>query len=431
MFEIVRWSALAMGLAVCGCQTSPVGGAIHGVPADIEKLQLDPIASANRESQFIEGLRIRAGLAQTPTLPVPPEDWNLILRAGIRVIDGQCDQYLDALFRFNREQRAVRQGLAATAGATASILGLAGVAAIPIAITAAAFGLSASLFDAGVNSVLFTIEPSALRNVVLEGRSKFVKVVLANPPTNRPDTMIALQGYLTQCSPAAIEANINNAANGSRNAVTSPNDDQATRAAILAAPAVTLSRRERAAQENTTRVNPAPAPPPPVVAVADVRLEGEAGVTQTQVAAVQRALGITATGLLGPQDSPTRLAIMEFERGMKARNEPGWGEPTGRLAGRTADTLIPLGPMPAFLQSPFERAFLTNTSRTAGGAARHTAIDEQILAEVWATLGIAAAREPATMWKTLRDAIVARRETVSLEKGRTSLDSALWARIRL
>jgi hypothetical protein len=34
--------------------------------------------------------------------------------------------------------------------------------------------------------------------------------------------MIGLQGYLTQCSPAAIEANINNAANGSPFAVTNP-----------------------------------------------------------------------------------------------------------------------------------------------------------------------------------------------------------------
>jgi hypothetical protein len=50
------------------------------------------------------------------------------------------------------------------------------------------------------------------------GRAKYLTRLTAEDVASRPQTMIALQGYLTQCSPAAIEANINNAANGSRNA---------------------------------------------------------------------------------------------------------------------------------------------------------------------------------------------------------------------
>ncbi len=65
------------------------------------------------------------------------------------------------LFRFNRVQRAGRQDLEAAAAATAAVMGISGVGAKAIAITAAAFGLATSLFDASVNSVLFTIEPSA------------------------------------------------------------------------------------------------------------------------------------------------------------------------------------------------------------------------------------------------------------------------------
>ena len=97
------------------------------------------------------------------------------MKAGVYEIGRQCDQYLDALFRFNREQRAGRQDLAAAAAATGAIMGLSGASAKALAITAAAFGLATSLFDASVNSVLFTIEPSALRNVALQGRKNYLE----------------------------------------------------------------------------------------------------------------------------------------------------------------------------------------------------------------------------------------------------------------
>ena len=114
-------------------------------------------------------------------------------------------------------------------------MGLTGVGATAIAVTAAAFGLTTALFDATVNSVLFTIEPSALRNVAQQGLQRYIVQIDANKIDNRPDTLIALQGYLTQCSPAAIEANINNAASGAPS-VASSHDGTASKAAMLAAP---------------------------------------------------------------------------------------------------------------------------------------------------------------------------------------------------
>src|SRR5262249_48906476 len=151
---------------------------------------------------------VRAGLVP-PGNPVPlgyttlsyrDDNWALVLKAGLYEIDRQCDQYLDALFRFNREQRATRQGLAAIGATTAAIMGLTDVTATAIAITAAAFGLGASLFDAGVSSVLFTIEPSALRNVALQGRRNYLEGLRQQEIVvdTRPDMMIVLQGYLAQ-----------------------------------------------------------------------------------------------------------------------------------------------------------------------------------------------------------------------------------------
>lgn len=94
------------------------------------------------------------------------------------------------LFRFNRVQRAGRQDLEAAAAATAAVMGISGVGAKAIAITAAAFGLATSLFDASVNSVLFTIEPSALRNVALKGRTYYLKALDLDKINSRPGMLM-------------------------------------------------------------------------------------------------------------------------------------------------------------------------------------------------------------------------------------------------
>src|SRR6516162_440578 len=124
------------------------------------------------KTSYWANLIVTAGLQ--PDAERTAEDWDLVFRAGVYEIGRQCDQYLDALFRFNREQRAGRQDLAAAAAATGAIMGIAGASAKALAITAASFGLASSLFDASVNSVLFTIEPSALRNVALQGRQSYL-----------------------------------------------------------------------------------------------------------------------------------------------------------------------------------------------------------------------------------------------------------------
>jgi hypothetical protein len=206
--------------------------------------QLDYATIATAQKALVDALVQRAGLpAGTGLAPYDPY-WDLVFRAGEQVVGGQCDQYLDALFRFNREQRAGRVGLAATAATTGAIMGLAGVSAKAIAITAAAFGLTSSLFDAATDSVLFTIQPSAVRNVALQGRQKYLDDLMAKlagrPISTQPDAMIALQGYLSQCSPAAIEANINNAATGAQSVVST--GTEGTKAAALAAPGTALLR---------------------------------------------------------------------------------------------------------------------------------------------------------------------------------------------
>jgi hypothetical protein len=345
-----------------------------------------------------------------------------VAEAGIYEIGRQCDQYLDVLFRFNRNQRAIRQGLTATGAATASILGVAGVVAMPIAITAVAFGLAASLYDAGVNSVLFTIEPSALRNVVLKGRQAYINRLDLSKVNSRPRLLIAMQGYLTQCSPATIEANVNNAASGAESVVNVRRGESAD-GAILGAPAVTLI--ERATPPATpTQIATAvvthtvqPPPPPPVEARPRNAKPEEKNVTLEQLKNAQRALGVDDDGNFGPiDDSVTRMAIREFQRGLIRRNIWDAKEETGMLTGNTYDILAFIGPMsrtPFF--TPFERSYLGN--RTGAMSARYATPDDSRLQSVLARYGVPEAQwdltKPGEMLKLLRP----RFNTLRTEKG--------------
>ena len=292
-------AATAVILSIGAC------AAVEGPPANMENLSADPIARANLQTRYIEGLRLSADLPQHPaTQPAPADDWRLIQRAGIDQIDEACNIYLYTLYRFNAQQKAARQGLLAATATTGVIMGLAGAGTMAIGITAAALGLSAALFEASTNSVLFSVEASAVRNVVQESRSRFATVMAANPPTTRPDTMIALRGYLSLCTPAVIEANINNSANGSRNSVVTPDRDAGVAAAALAAPALAPP---------TITVVKSPTAPLPVVQRPPPLPQSTERVVPAEVLAIQQALCVPVGEPGAPgSNSPTRVAVRQF-----------------------------------------------------------------------------------------------------------------------
>ena len=341
-------------------ETDPSIVSVRGVQPTLEQLNISSNTAA--QNILVNDLIAKAGLTYTPR-PGDP-DWAVVTEAGLYEIGRQCDQYLDVLFRFNRNTRAVRQGLTGVGAATATILGLASVAAAPIAITAAAFGLSATLYDAGVNSVLFTIEPSALRNIVLKGRKGYIESLDLSKVNTRPRMMIALQGYLIQCSPATIEANVNQAASGAES-VASTSPGVSARAAALAAPAATLIERSVA----TVSQRVAPTPLPSEDDLARNRKPSEVAVTKRTLMAAQRALGVAPDGNFGPsEDSETRQAIRQFQLGRHRRNPGQWpaADVNGELSGRTGELLPFLSPMPAIFRTPFERALLGNNEGALG-----------------------------------------------------------------
>jgi hypothetical protein len=372
--------------ACAGFGGGPEPGAVgaRGLQPTLEQIGIGSSIAA--QDQMLSALMHTAGLPPAPPLLPRDPNWSLVWKAGLYEIGRQCDQYLDALFRFNREQHAFHQDLAATAGATGAIMGLGGASATAIAITAAAFGLSNSLFEASVNSILFTIEPSALRNVAQQGLQNYLTRIDEAKILSRPDTLIALQGYLTQCSPAAIEANINNAASGAPSVVSS-NQNVAEKSAGLAAPgsavvtqkptplvppaaSKTVEQRAKEAVDQRVVIKPLVVSEdqrPPTVQPGDTR-----GLTKTQIRQFQAALGVAADGDPGQADSDTRKALQEFQIGLSKRPDISWSprEMNGTLGHRTVDRLSGMKAMPTrYFLSPFERARFGNLSSDAANAA--------------------------------------------------------------
>lgn len=361
--RIVLVACLALLFSACSYlrdQADPSTVSIRGIPATLEQLNISTTADA--QDQMVNELIRTAGLNfQPPTLS---EDWYLVTKAGVYEIGRQCDQYLDALFRFNREQRAGHQDLAAAAAATGAIMGISGAGAKALAITAAAFGLATSLFDASVNSVLFTIEPSALRNVALQGRTKYLDDLRDRNVTinSRPDMLIALQGYLTQCSPAAIEANINNAASGAPSVVTPSQDGSAARAAAaLAAPgtALIMPRKPRdLVQPRITEV--------PKVSANYARFLEDASVpySPSQLNKAFAALCVLPAEVNEAAAGNTTARIKAFQQWWHFDPTKPMPSATGRLTSREIDDFL-LG-QPDCQRSRFENIYEVNFRRGAG-----------------------------------------------------------------
>jgi hypothetical protein len=424
-----RMSVVLSLLALASCDRDVAPTTIQGVPATLEEMA--PSQVAGLRDTLVAQFMNDAGLNQNE-LAVGSENWALVFRAGVYEVSRQCDIYLNELFRFQRRQRAGQQGLAAIAGTTGAVLGLTNAAASVIALTSTAFGLTSNLFDISTNSLIYAMEPSALRNVVLQGRQAYLRSVDQTKIRSRPDMLIYLQGYLAQCSPAAIEAGVNNAAAGSPNAVTIGTDEQRQAAAQLAAPMLSLLQRAERVAGPTGRVTPIQQQQRPPNGM----LEGDRpNITPSQVRAIQTALGLPEANRTGGINRETRIAIQEFQRGMvQRRGVARWNETDGRLRGNTLRALLGLGDKASETEfrGPFERALF-------GLAPDYTSLDREMLFRLRGTLAELGISDETARAVGLTDGIsvlhasvVERRKRPDAEPAvgnQTALDSALYALI--
>lgn len=185
--------------------------------------------STNNQNHVFEQLLRRAGAEFCITDPkknsmkctAPNDDdphWSKIVEAGFGFVDEQCEQYIDALFWYNRFRNTTSKQLSITGAATASIMGIVDSSAKAIAVTAAAFGLSSASFDNLTANVLFELEPSGVKSLVDRSKATYrsalgqrVDATTKNVARNRPEAMSLIRGYLSLCLPASIETQVNNA----------------------------------------------------------------------------------------------------------------------------------------------------------------------------------------------------------------------------
>ncbi|WP_265211974.1 hypothetical protein [Herbaspirillum lusitanum] len=158
-----------------------------------------------------ETLKTLLGLANLSTEPGDSAaTWDKVLSAGMTYSDSQCEKYLHALFRLNRNRRTSTAELGLLGGATAGIMAALHSAAREIAVTAIAFGLASSSIDTMSNNVLYDLDPSSVRTMVKSMQTRFRKDLVQNTSfRNRPAVFGVLQAYAVLCMPANIEAEVN------------------------------------------------------------------------------------------------------------------------------------------------------------------------------------------------------------------------------
>lgn len=441
MKSMALCASLVGACAVAGCslaqnQADPRSVGIRGVPATLAQTTIVTNAAAQ---ETLVGVLIQKAYVGIPPLGADDARWKIVAEAGIAEVDMLCDQYISALYAFNRDQQSARQGLTAASATTAAILGLTGAAGVTVALVAAAFGLGASLFDAGVNSVLFSVSPDAVRSIAQRGRQAYLAGIVWKDVTTRPRMMIVVQGYLTQCSPSAIEANINNAATGAPS-VASSSADIALKAAAMAAPSSTFVQNPEVLISRPVTDKPSelrltvPEPAPNLT-----ELERQTITTRDQVRSLQRALGVNADGDLGPFDAGklpdqlvgSRLAVEEFQAGVIRQNDPRSVAPgTSQVDGGTFIRLRRAGGMPDVLKSSFERGLLGN------GPDGFRSLDPEQVEKAIRRLDPSIPSTPATTPEALTDRLNVLRKVVATTRAKTgapaargkpeALDSALY-----
>lgn len=193
------------------CSTSDALTLKRGVG---EKIDPGAVASfTNDQTAVFAQLKLLAGLQEVAD-PLDPQQLQQVVTAGMYYTDSVCEQYLSSLWRADRVVGAATSEINLLGTATAGILGITSASAPAIAITAVAFGLTQDTVRNLGNTWLYSLEPSAVRTLVKNLQARYQQELSAQPAaySDRAGAFRVLQGYLSLCLPAVIEAEVNNAA---------------------------------------------------------------------------------------------------------------------------------------------------------------------------------------------------------------------------
>lgn len=143
--------------------------------------------------------------------------WAETTLNGLNYVDAVCADYLRQLDRLKRNAKgasSLTSNIKSTADAILSLT--IKNTTRPLGLVAAAFGLAGNAFDVYEETILTKLDFSSLHQMVKRMQYQYKSHLAANENKidTRSEAVNAIQSYLMICTPAAIEANINNAVQG-------------------------------------------------------------------------------------------------------------------------------------------------------------------------------------------------------------------------
>jgi len=319
---------IALALLVSGCDTRDSRYFRYGIGTDlytediVQTTQFQDIYLTELCRQALPVLASAEGQCLNASLG--PNDWNLLVQAGLNDVDRRCDSYLAWLDDRRRTNSAVLKELGDITVASQAIMRVAGVSANPITLAGLAFGLAADTFTNVNSRLLVEVDKTTVQTLVLRRRNDYRVALQSIRVENRPAAVHALRSYLNICTPFTIETDIN---------ATITVFQQAGPGALVSKPPLvgpgTIGTRIPAPRaDRPIVVTPGPARPTPT---ALTELEKTMGIDQAKK--IQRILCIEDTGDFGPDGSPTRKALIDFKtaQGLKS-TDPGRIENDAQLS---------------------------------------------------------------------------------------------------
>ncbi len=208
MLQATRWITLTLAslllVVSSGCATFRNTSALSRGPG-VEFAADELRAFTQRQEEVLAALKVAAGMLEGAPAA---GNWDLIIAAGMDYADRQCEGYLHALFRLDRDRRTAVSQVGLLGTATAGLMAAAQTAAKTVAGTAVIFGLSSASIENLSSNLLFDLDPSSIRTLVKSLQEKY-RSALGLGYQDRPAAMRAIRSYAAVCVPANIEAEVN------------------------------------------------------------------------------------------------------------------------------------------------------------------------------------------------------------------------------
>jgi len=322
---------IALALLVSGCDTRDTRYFRYGIGTDlytediVQTTQFQDIYLTELCRQALPVLASAEGQCLNASLG--PNDWNLLVQAGLNDVDRRCDSYLAWLDDRRRTNSAVLKELGDITVASQAIMRVAGVSANPITLAGLAFGLASDTFTNVNSRLLIEVDKTTVQTLVLRRRNDYRVALQSIRVENRPAAVHALRSYLNICTPFTIETDIN---------ATITVFQQAGPGALVTKPPLvgpgTIGTRIPAPRaDRPIVVTPGPANPMLTVLTP---LEKSMGIDQAR--SIQRILCVDDTGDFGPDGSLTRKAMIDFNSGAGVQSAtPGRIENAAQLTALT------------------------------------------------------------------------------------------------